>query len=393
LQRRLFLKSAGAITVLVIGGGVWRAYDRGVFSVGTGPAFEPWEDWQTTKNSPLALVSAAILAASPHNTQPWLFKVTDSSIDLYLDPKRYPGAVDPYLREEHIGIGCALENLVLAAPANGYMASATLLQAKLTPASEYPSTELVAQVALSPGPKQQSELYDAIPRRHTNRNPYHLTSLPTDFIDEIRQITSDESDVKMFVFTADKDRNRIMDMMSRACDIVFQDPQMVKGSDRFVRYEWSDIQKLRDGLIPDEDGQAPLTTAMRKLAPQSWWRSSFRQKIWPTTSYMDSVRATPLFGLIAVRDRYDRDQSLRAGRIWQRAQLLATARNVAGQPLNQIVELIDHQRSISEQPQAMAELAELIGDTNWQSTFMFRFGYPIREVGPSPRRPVQACLL
>jgi hypothetical protein len=174
---------------------------------------------------------------------------------------------------------------------------------------------------------------------------------------------------------------------------VFTDPAMVEGSDRFVRHQWSEIQKLRDGLIPDEDGQAPLTTVMRKVAPRSWWRSSLRQKVWPMTDYMDSVTATPLFGLIAVRDRYDLEQSLLVGRIWQRAHLLATTRDVAGQPLNQIVELVDHQRSLNQQPQAIAELAELIGDTEWQPTFMFRFGYPIREVGPSPRRPVQACLL
>jgi hypothetical protein len=168
---------------------------------------------------------------------------------------------------------------------------------------------------------------------------------------------------------------------------------MVQGSDRFVRHEWSDVQKFRDGLIPDEDGQAPLTTAMRKVAPPSWWSSTLRRKVWPTTSYMDSVRATPFFGLIAVRDRYDLEQSLCAGRIWQRAHLLATARNVAGQPLNQIVELVDHQRSLNQQPQAIAEIAELIGDTDWQPTFMFLFGYPIREAGPSPRRGIQACLL
>lgn len=84
------------------------------------------------KDSPLALVRAAILAASPHNTQPWLFKITDFSIDLYLDSRRYPGALDPYLREEHIGMGCALENLMLAAPANGYAASTTLLPGPLS---------------------------------------------------------------------------------------------------------------------------------------------------------------------------------------------------------------------------------------------------------------------
>jgi len=393
MQRRFFLKGAGAISVISVGGGIWRAYDTGALSVGKGPAFEPWKDWQESKDNPLALVRAAILAASPRNTQPWLFKVTNSSIGLYLDSQRYPGAVDPYLREEHIGMGCALENLMQAATANGYAASATLLPGQMVEASAYSKYQLVAQVGLAPGPKQHSKLHDAIPHRHTNRNPYQLTSLPEDFVDEIRQIASEETDVKMFVFAADEDRNRIVDMMSKACNIVFTDPQMVQGSDRFVRHEWSDIQKFRDGLIPDEDGQTPLTTAMRKVAPPSWWRYTFRHKVWPTTSYMDSVRATPFYGLIAVRDRYDLEQSLRAGRIWQRAHLLATAHNVAGQPLNQIVELVDHQRSLNQQPKALAELAELIGDTDWQPTFMFRFGYPIRDVGPSPRRPVQACLL
>jgi Domain of unknown function (DUF4440) len=393
MQRRSFLKSLGAISVIAVGGRAWRVYDTGVLSVGKGPAFEPWENWQHSKDNPLALVRAAILAASPHNTQPWLFQVTDSFIDLYLDSQRYPGAVDPYLREEHIGMGCALENLMLAAAPNGYAASATLFPGKLVEASAYARYKRVAHVELFPGKKHRSELHNAIPHRHTNRNPYQPTSLPANFVDEIRQIASNESDVKMFVFTAGDDRRRIVDMMSKACDIVFTDPQMVQGSDRFVRQEWSDVQKLRDGLILDEWGQAPLTTAMRKVAPPSWWRSTLRHKIWPTTSYMESVRATPFYGLIVVRDRYDLQQSLRAGRIWQRAHLLATARNVAGQPLNQIVELVDHQRSLNQQPQAITELTELIGDPDWQPTFMFRLGYPIRDVGPSPRRPLQACLL
>lgn len=393
MERRAFLGGAGAFTVLMAGGGVWRAYDRGVFSAGEGPAFEPWKDWQEVKEGPLALVGAAILAASPHNTQPWLFKVTNSSIDLYLDSRRFPGAVDPYLREAHIGLGCALENLMLAAVANGYAASAMLLPRRLTEASAYREQELVARVLLAPGPRQHGGLYDAIPRRHTNRNPYHLTALSSDFVERVRQIASDETDVKVFVFTADEERSRIVDMMGKACNIVFTDPEMVEGSDRWVRREWSDVQRFHDGLIVDEDGQSPLTTAVRKIAPASWWRSSFRQRLLPTTHYMDSVRATPLFGVIAVRDRYDREQSLSAGRIWQRAHLLATTNGVAGQPLNQVVELVDHQRSLHQEPQAAAELAGLIGDEEWQPTFMFRLGYPVRQVCPSPRHAVKDVLL
>jgi len=393
MHRRGFLKSAGVVTVLVVGGGVWRAYDHGVFSVGEGPAFEPWKDWQETKDGPLALVRAAILAASPHNTQPWLFKVTNSSIDLFLDTQRNPGALDPYLREEHIGMGCALENLMLAAAANGYSASATLLPGKLTQSSAYPKQELVAQVGLAPGQKRQSELYDAIPYRHTNRNPYQLKTLPSDFVEWIRQLASEEADVKVFVFTTDEDRSHIVNMISKANDIVYADPQVEQGSQRWIRTEWSDVQKFRDGLILDEFGQPPFTTAIIKFTPPWWLRFAFRHKLLRGMSYTDLLHATPLFGVIAVHDRYDREQSLRVGRVWQRAHLLATARHLAGRPVNEAVELIDHQRFRNQEPHAMAELSELIGQNEWQSTFMFRFGCPVRQVSRSPRRPLNDVLL
>jgi len=388
MQRRLFLKSAGAVTVLVVAGGVWRACDQGVFSVGAGPAFEPWKDWQESKNSPLALVRAAILAASPHNPQPWLFKVGDSSIDLYLAPRRFPGALDPYLREEHIEMGCALENLMLAATTNGYKASATLFPAQLLSASSYADPELVARVALAPGPKQQSELYDAIPRRHTNRSPYDLRPLPTDFVEAIQNVASDETDVKAFVFAETADCNRIVDMISTANDIVYADPQVEQGSSPWVRLQWSYVQKFRDGLILDEFDESPSTVAIRKFTGVQLGRFAVKHRLLRVESYAELLRATPLFGVIAVRDRYDRAQSLRTGRIWQRTHLLATARGVAGRPVNEVVELIDHQRWQKQEPQAQAALFDLIGDKTWQPTFRFRLGYPVRQVSPSPRRPV-----
>ncbi len=42
LSRRKVLALAGSgMLVLVVGGGVWRAADQGVFSTGEGPAYEP----------------------------------------------------------------------------------------------------------------------------------------------------------------------------------------------------------------------------------------------------------------------------------------------------------------------------------------------------------------
>ena len=62
--------------------------------------------------------------------------------------------------------------------------------------------------------------------------------------------------------------------------------------------------------------------------------------------------SAPLIGIIAVHDRYDREHCLRAGRIWQRAHLLATARGLAGRPCNEAVEMIDHEKALGRPPEA-----------------------------------------
>ncbi|MGD0514446.1 MAG: hypothetical protein ABSA29_14205 [Terriglobales bacterium] len=392
MQRRSFLKGGGALIVLVVGAGVWRAYDEGVFSVGEGPAYQPWKDWQDEKDGPLALVRAAILAASPHNTQPWLFKVTNKQIELYADAGRYPGALDPYLREQHIGLGCALENLMLAAAANGYNAVATLVPGKLQAVPSSPHPELVAQVELSPGIHQTSELYDAIPHRHTNRSPYDvLKPVPADVTDALTGLTHEEPEVKIFLFDLESDRNRIVEIVAKANKEVYADPDVENGSQRWIRWDWSDVQKYRDGLTIDAFGLPPLTAAFVKTAPKRLLREfAPRGKGDP---YADLLRATPVFGLIAVRDRYDQEQCLRAGRIWQRAHLLLTSRGVAGRPINEAVELIDHERLRNQEPLSSAQLAELTHDATWQPTFMFRVGYPIRPALASPRRPIEDVII
>ena len=280
MRRRLFLKGAGVVTVVAVGGGVWRAYDQGVFSVGTGPAYEPWKDWRNTADDgPLELVRAAILAASPHNTQPWLFKITPSSIELYLDPQRNVGALDPYLREEHIGMGCALENLMLAAPANGYTATAALLPGKLGPIPAEPKPKLVARVDLVPGQREAGDLYNAIPRRHTNRSPYDPHKpIPPDFVAALSHLTGDNADVKLFLFTDEADRKKIVELSSAANANIYSDPDVRRGSERWVRTKWSSLQKFRDGLSIDAFGQTPIVATAAKMMPQQMfqWVASHR---------------------------------------------------------------------------------------------------------------------
>src|SRR6202162_5451891 len=151
------------------------------------------------------------------------------------------------------------------------------------------------------------------------------------------------------------------------------------------------LQKYRDGLTIDAFGLSPIARAVSKIMPLWMFRrvASRAQK----NAYSELMLSAPLIGLIAVRDRYDQADSMRAGRIWQRIHLLATARGLAARPSNEAVEMVDHERLRGKEPRRAGLLAQIIGDSAWQPTFVFYMGYPIRTAPPSPRRPIEKVVL
>lgn len=208
-RRKVLTLAGGGTLVLVAAGGVWRAADQGVFSTGEGPAYEPWDDWRTATKGPLDLVRAAILAASPHNFQPWLFHVTQTQIDLYADRRRSIGTVDPFLREMHIGLGCALENLVISAAANGYTTQVTLLPDSL-------DETRVARISLTRGSAPVFDLYPIIPQHHTNRYPYDTGRPVTSATLDAFSALGNDPDVSVFWFASTDMRKQVGNLLVEA---------------------------------------------------------------------------------------------------------------------------------------------------------------------------------
>lgn len=92
MNRRAVLIGLGAAGLGVASAGGWRLYDNHVFSTAEGPAYLPWVDWQQDGPSPWErLVRAAVLAANPHNSQPWKFHLLDAGVDVYADTSRRIG--------------------------------------------------------------------------------------------------------------------------------------------------------------------------------------------------------------------------------------------------------------------------------------------------------------
>ena len=389
VNRRSFLKRMSATTlILVAGGGVYRATDRGVFSTGQGAAYEPWETWRSDQVAgPLALVQAAILAANPHNSQPWLFRVSAGRVDLFADTNRNIGAIDPFLREMHIGLGCALENTLLTAEAVGYTPRVTLLPDPADPTH-------VARIDLAAGQAKPSALYHAIPERHTNRAAYDTERfLQAETLQSIDAL-NDSATVRIRWFTLPAECQRVASLIVAATEALIADSDQLHDSDQWLRLGWDQLREHRDGLTIDAQGAAPLSKAFLKTLPNAVLSNSeqgaatFLQ--WTRDVHVGTAAA---FGLLLVDDARSKTAQLNGGRLWQRLHLWATTQGLAVQPLNQLAERADREQQLGLEPTFGNALADLAGGGRWQALMPFRIGYPLREALPSPRRALQDVII
>ena len=97
-SRRGVLIAAGGATMLVAAGGSHANGGGGRRRFLRRRGLCAWRLWDEPRlrATPTALAAAAILAADPHDTQPWLFRVSDQTIELFADLSRHLGAMDPY---------------------------------------------------------------------------------------------------------------------------------------------------------------------------------------------------------------------------------------------------------------------------------------------------------
>jgi hypothetical protein len=377
----------GVLTVAVAGTGAvsYRAYDNRLLGPTGGNAFDAWRHWRDEPGT-RGMVAAAVLAASPHNTQPWIFRFGDTRIDLLADPARRMAAPDPYGREMRVGLGCALENLVLAAWARGYQPRVGLLP-------EPSDARLVARVELAAGRVRHSALYDAIGDRHTNRGPYSKQPLPDGFLAELTALADSSGPVTPVWLTKTRARRDMGALMVEAARAVTADEAQSKDGFRWFRGDADAIERHQDGLTLDGQGLGALMTAVAKLLPTASRASG--DTFWVNQTRTVHTKTAAAYGVLLVSDPRDPAQQLAGGRLLQRIHLAVTARGLALQHMNQITERIDRDLSLGRQPEfgpRLAALVEPAAGSGREALVAFRLGRPTRSGRLSPRRPASEVI-
>lgn len=390
ITRRKFLRYLGiggvGVGVVVIGGVGYRAIDQGVFEIGQGPAYAPWSNWRNADmERPMALVRSGILAANAHNTQPWLFEIDDARIDLYADTSRNTGAMDPFLREMYIGLGCCLENVSLAGQAEGYKPDITYM-----PTLE--DETHVARVDLGDATPQVMDMYEAIPNRHTNRGPYDVEqTVSQDTLNQLSNLGTEFENVRVFWFTQDPEYAMFGEMIVGATEAIIADEEQAHDTFVWQRQTWEEVEEHRDGITLEAAGLPQGTLILAKLLPPQ--SESQSHASWLDTTENTQVATAPVFGMVAIRDIDSRSQQLHAGRLWQRMHLWATTQDLAMHPMNQPIERAAREEQLNVADRTYTRiLADLVDNPEWSPVMTFRLGYPAREVNPAPRRDPQSVM-
>ncbi len=382
VDRRQVLKAiaVGGATAVVSGTGAlsYRVFDGAVLDPGSGQAYDPWQHWQDDPG-PLGAVAGAILAANPHNTQPWTFHVAANSIDVFADTARGVAALDPFGREQRVGLGCALENLALGCRARGLEPVVALLP-------DGPDGDRVAHVSLEAAKPQASRLYEAIGRRHTNRGPYDGRSVSAEQLSALVD-TSGLPGVEVSWVSEPAAKAAMGRLLVEAAAALTHDKQQSQESFTWFRASNDAVQRHRDGLTLDAQGMSPLMLSIAKLLPAS--SRTAGDEFWVGQTRKVHTKTAAAYGILTVTGPYDPATQLVAGRLLQRIHLTATNQGVALHHMNQITERIDRELTTSAPATFGPRFAELL-PSGAQPLVAFRVGYAARDGRPSPRRTLTA---
>ena len=305
------------------------------------------------------LLRYAVLAPSSHNTQPWRFAVRGPTIDVYADPERWLQVADRDRREMHISVGCALENLLIAAEHFGLGHSTELL-----PEREEP--ELLARVHLEASgeraPHRPPELFDAIAERRTTRQRYRERPVPEEALEKLRSCCVDDG-IRLELTDDEEARAWVEQLIVATDEEQFSNPEW-----RAELGEW-----IGQGAFGDRWPAAKL--AQLVVTKVDMGKSTGRHDA-------EAFASAPIFGLIVSLED-DPATRVRTGQTFERIYLMATALGLSLQPVSQILEL-------DAPKDALGEVLGL-GATNPQQPFRLGFGKPRRR--PTPRRPIEEVLV
>lgn len=342
MTRRTLLAAGLSITAAgVVGYSLWPKLDK------YHQELELQRQLLFKDHSLLDLIRMATLAANGHNSQPWKFQLNENRVRILPDMSRRTIVVDPDDHHLYVSLGCAAENLVVAARAHGRSANVIIEGA----------TEPHIDIALGAGPSRDSALYKAIPLRQSTRSVYDGRPISIEDINLLKAAAQQDR-VSVLFFTEPAKRDAISEFVVEGNSAQMDDPAFIEELRAWLRFSPEKAIALGDGLFSACSGNP--------VAPEWIGRYLFKAfftKDAENAKYRDHIRSSAGIAVF-IGDQADPLHWIKVGRSFERFALQATALGIRNAHINQPIEV----------PSIRAEFAGWLGMPDVRPDLVVRFG-------------------
>ena len=315
------------------------------------------------------MVAFATRAPSVHNSQPWLWRTTESGLELLADWSRQLSRADPDGRDVLVSCGAALHHLRVASAALGWTA-----EVRHGPDPGYPrllaSVTFTRHEASAETARRLANLMD----RQTDRRRFSSWPVPPEHLESLARAGSAWG----ATVTAVQDeavRTRLLRLTAAADERQRDDAGYATELATWAR------DRALDGVPAANVPQASTSPGpeAEQLVPQRF----------PPGSLVDDCQtraSSPPAILVVATSSDDVLSRVRAGEALSALWLEATSRGLVGVPLSQATEVDETRRELESR-----ELRDLSCPQ-----ILFCVGWPDPDrapLPPTPRRPVTQVLL
>lgn len=363
INRRTIVWGGGSVALAVAGAAYVGLKDQGSieqYNASVAATRAILKDKPETRE----LIRYATLAANSHNSQPWRFKVEQRSINIIPDLTRRLTAVDPDNHHLFVSLGCAAENLSIAAGESD--TTGTL--------SFDPKEEGSVAFVFGGSPSAERLLFDAIPGRQSTRGDF--VGRPVDAGDLTALANSAATPgVDLVLLTNRTQMDRVRDLVIAGNSAQIADPAFMRELKAWLRFSPRRAMETGDGLFSATTGNPTLP---------DWLGRSMLGFVFKADAENDKYArqiASSAGIAVFVAQKDDPEHWVLAGRACQRFALKATAMGMKHAFINQPVEVA----------RLRPELAALVGMPGRRPDIVMRFGYGA-ALPFSARRPVDAVL-
>lgn len=314
------------------------------------------------------LLNYAVLAPSSHNTQPWLFRLANTHVDVLADRRRALPVADPDDRELVMSCGAAIETLVVAMRRFGHLGEVQLL-----PEDDDP--DLLARVHLEGSytpTRLDLAMFDAIPVRRTLREPFEASPVPAAARADIAEACA-QFGIDLVLADDEATKADLAALVAEGDRLQLADPRF-----RRELAQWMHARRRGDGMSAEGFGMPDVLTGVAALAIRTFDMGDSR-----AAADEAIARGSPLLAVLLTPADGTADW-LTTGRALAALLLTATAHGLAASFLNQPVEV----------PELRNRLAERVMPSR-QPQLILRLGSPAGEARRphSQRRPLDEVLL